>query len=109
LISRFSTVFVLIFRLSTVFVLFKFPYLRRSKSIADSMTIASSTLQIWKHDYSGHLNLLKSIVGIVTFVDIKPFYAINSDAVSLFAYSSFLIFKEFEYIIISIDVIYQFE
>jgi hypothetical protein len=55
------------------------------------------------------LNLLKSIVGIVTFVDIKLFYGINSDAVRLFADSSFLVFSGFEYVMISIDVIYRFE
>jgi hypothetical protein len=102
-------VFVLIFRLSTVFVLFRFADLCRFKSIADSMTIVPSTLQIRKHYYSGHLNILKPIVGIVTFVDIKQFYAINSDVASLFADSSFLVFSGFEYVIISIDVIYLFE
>jgi hypothetical protein len=49
------------------------------------------------------LNFFKSIVGIVTFVHIKPFYAINSDDVSLFAESSFLVFNEFEHVLISID------
>ncbi|KAK2381914.1 hypothetical protein QL285_069484 [Trifolium repens] len=58
-----------------------FADLRRSTSIADAMTIAPSTLLIRKHDSLGHLNLLKSIVGIVTFVDIKSFYTINSDVV----------------------------
>jgi hypothetical protein len=33
-----------------------------------------------------------------------PFYAINSDAVSLFADSSLLVVSEIEYVIISIDV-----
>jgi hypothetical protein len=55
------------------------------------------------------LNFLKSIVGSVTFVDIKPFYVINSDVVSLFAYLSFLVFSEFENVIILIDVLYRFE
>jgi hypothetical protein len=55
------------------------------------------------------LNLLKSIVGIVTFVDIKSFYAVNLDVVSLFVDSSFLVFSGFKYAIISIDVIYQFD
>jgi hypothetical protein len=49
------------------------------------------------------LNFFKSIVGIVTFVHIKPFYAINSDDMSLFAKSSFLVFNEFEHVLISID------
>jgi hypothetical protein len=69
------------------------------------MTVVPSTLQIRKHDFSGHLNLLKSIAGIVTFVDIKPFYAINSDVVSLFTDLSFLVFSGFEYVMISIDLI----
>jgi hypothetical protein len=73
------------------------------------MTIAPSTLQIRNHDYSIHLNILKSIVVIVTFVDIKPFYAINSDVVSLFADSFFLVFSGFEYVMILIDVVYLFE
>ncbi|GAU31362.1 hypothetical protein TSUD_19070 [Trifolium subterraneum] len=50
----------------------------RSKFSADSMTLVPSTLQIWMHDYSRHLNFVKSIVGFV--IDIRPFYAINSDA-----------------------------
>jgi hypothetical protein len=83
--------------------------LRQSKSSANSMTLTLSTLQIRKHDYSGHWNFLKSTVGIVTFVDIKQFYASNSDVVSLFANSSFLVFSEFEYIKVSIDVLYLFE
>jgi hypothetical protein len=99
----------MISRLSTVFVLFRFADLRRSTSIADAMTIAPSTLLIRKHDSLEHLNLLKSIVGIVTFVDIKSFYAVNLDVVSLFVDSSFLVFSGFKYAIISIDVIYQFD
>jgi len=49
------------------------------------MTLTSSTLQIWTHDYFGDLN-------IVIFVSIYtlPFYVINMDALSLFADSSFL-------------------
>jgi hypothetical protein len=42
------------------------------------------------------------MVGFV--IDIMPFYAINSDAVSLFADSSLLVVSEIEYVIISIDV-----
>jgi hypothetical protein len=61
------------------------------------MTLALSTVQIRKHDYSGNLNFLNSIVGMVTFVDIKPFFVINSNAVSLFINLSFSIFSEFSY------------
>jgi hypothetical protein len=70
------------------------------------MILESSTLQIRRHDYSRNLKFIISIVGFVIFVDIEPFYAINSDAVSLFADSSFLVFSEFEYVTISIDVLY---
>jgi hypothetical protein len=52
------------------------------------------------HDYSGHLKIVISIVGFV--IDIRPFYAINSDAVSLFADSSLLVFSEIEYVIIGL-------
>jgi len=41
------------------------------------------TLQIWKHDYYGDLDL------IILFVGILPLYVINLDVVSLFAVSSF--------------------
>ena len=46
--------------------------------------IWASTLQIRKHGYSGDFNFIISF-----FVGIMPLYAINSDAVSLFADSSF--------------------
>jgi hypothetical protein len=68
------------------------------------MILLSSTLQIWMHDYSGHINFFLSIVGFV--IDTRPCYAINSDVMSLFADSSLLIFSELEYVIISIDVPY---
>jgi hypothetical protein len=45
---------------------------------------------------------------IIIFLDIKPFYVINSDVVSWFANSSFLIFKKFEYVLISMDLLYRF-
>jgi hypothetical protein len=69
------------------------------------MTLASSMLQIRKHEYSEYLYFVISIVGFI----IWPFYAINSDAVSLFADLSFLVFSEFEYVMMSIDVLYKFE
>jgi len=49
------------------------------------MTLASSTLQIRRHEYSRELNII-IFVGISTLL----FYAINMDVVSLFANSSFL-------------------
>jgi hypothetical protein len=64
------------------------------------MKLASSTLQIRIHDYSGHLKIVISIVGFV--IDIRPFYAINSDAVNLFADSSLLVFSEIEYVMIGL-------
>jgi len=53
-----------------------------------TMTLESSTLHIWRHEYSGDFNIviLVIFVGICTL----PFYAINMDAVSLFIDSSFL-------------------
>jgi len=53
-----------------------------------TMILVSSTLQIWRQEYSGDFN----IVILVIFVGIGtlPFYAINMDAVSLFTNSSFL-------------------
>jgi hypothetical protein len=55
------------------------------------------------HDYFIHLNFVMSIVVFV--FDIRPFYAINSETMSLFADSSLLVFSEIEYILISIVVL----
>jgi len=68
-------------------------------------TLASSTLQIRKHEYFEDLN----IVILIIFVDIGTlsFYAINMDVVSLFTDSSFLFLTNFD--LYCIDVIYQFE
>jgi len=66
-----------------------------------TMTLASSTLQIWRHDYSGDLNIF-IFVGICTL----PFYVINMD-VSLFIDSSFLFLANLD--LYCIDVLYQFE
>jgi hypothetical protein len=96
----------LIFRLVAVFVSFKFACFLRSKFSADSMTQTSSTLQIRRHEYSGHLNFIIPIVGL----EIKLLYIINSDVVSLFADSSYLlVFSEFKYVIISNVVLFWFE
>ncbi|AES88782.1 transmembrane protein, putative [Medicago truncatula] len=65
-----------------------------------SMTLASSTLQIRRHGYSGYLNIV-ICVGLCTL----PFYAINMDVVSLFTNSSFLFLANLHYI----DVLCQFE
>jgi hypothetical protein len=54
--------------------------------------ICASTLQIRKHGYSGDFNFIISFV-----VGILPLYAINSDAVSLFADSSFILYVFREY------------
>ena len=62
-----------------------------------TMTLASSTLQIRKHEYSEDFNIviLVIFVGIGTF----PFSAINVDFVSLFTDSSFLFFSEFGFVL----------
>jgi len=69
------------------------------------MTLASSTLQIRRHEYSGDLDIviLVIFVGICTLL----FYAINMDVVSLFTDSSFLFLANLD--LYCIDVFYQFE
>jgi len=64
------------------------------------MTLASSTLQIRRHDYSGDFNIV-IFVGLCTL----SFYAINMDVASLFTYSSFLFLEN----LYCMDVLYQFE
>jgi len=66
-----------------------------------TMTLASSTLQIRRHDYFGDLNTV-IFVGIC----ILSFYA-NMDVVSLFTGSSFLFLPNLD--LYCIDVLYQFE
>ncbi|AES73497.1 transmembrane protein, putative [Medicago truncatula] len=66
------------------------------------MTLASSTLQIRRHEDSGDLNIV-IFVGIGTLL----FYAINMDDVSLFTDSCFLFLANLE--LYCIDVLYQFE
>jgi hypothetical protein len=82
--------------------LFRFAGLFRFQLSADSMTLTSSTSQIRFHDYSEHLKFVTSIVGFV--LNIRPFYATNSDVVSLFADSSLLVFSEIDFVMILIDV-----
>jgi len=67
-----------------------------------TMTLASSTLQIWRHEYSGDFNIV-IFVGIGTL----PFYAVNMDVVSLFTDSSFLFLANLD--LYCIDVLYQFK
>jgi len=67
-----------------------------------TMTLASSKLQIRRHEYSGDINIV-IFVGIGTL----PFYAINMDVVSLFTCSSFLFLANLD--LYCIDVLYQFE
>jgi len=64
------------------------------------MTLASSTLQIWRHGYYRDLNIV-IYVGFYTLL----FYVINMDVVSLFADTSFLFLANLHYI----DALYQFE
>jgi len=70
-----------------------------------TMTLASSTLQIRRHEYFGDMNIviLVIFVGICTL----PFYAINMDVVSLFTDLSFLFLANLD--LYCIDVLSQFE
>jgi len=110
------TLFVLIFRLCVV--CFLFPVFvqclfdsswkvsfEQVQIRSMTMTLASSSLQIRRHEYFGDSN----IVILVIFVGIGtlPFYAINMDAVSLFTNSSFLFLANLD--LYCIDVLYQFE
>jgi len=65
-----------------------------------SMILASSMLQIRRHDYSGDLNIVICL-GICTL----SFYAINMHVVSLFTDLFFLFLTNLHYI----DILYQFE
>ncbi|KAK2442487.1 hypothetical protein QL285_013679 [Trifolium repens] len=65
-----------------------------------TMILALSTLQIWKHEYFRHYSF-------IIFVGILPLYVINLDAVSLFTDSSFTVFSDFEFVLY--DVFYDFE
>jgi len=67
-----------------------------------TMTLASSTLQIRRHEYFGDMNII-IFVGICTL----PFYANNMDAVSLFTNSFVLFLVNLD--LYCIDVLYQFE
>jgi hypothetical protein len=68
------------------------------------MTLVLSTLQIRMHDYSEYLNFVILILGFV--IDIRTYYNINLNVMSLFTDSSLLIFSEIEYIIILIDALF---
>jgi hypothetical protein len=95
--SSYGVCFIHIFRFASIQIQCRFN---------DSNVINVADLKTW---LLWILNFIKSIVGIFTSVDIKSFYVINSDVVRLFAYSSFLVFSEFEYVRISIDVPYWCE
>jgi hypothetical protein len=66
------------------------------------MTLVSSTLQIRRHEYFAHFNIVK-YVGLSKL----PFYAIHMDVVNLFAnsFSLFLIISN----LYRIYILYQFE
>jgi len=70
-----------------------------------TMTLASSTLQIRRHEYSGDFNIV--ILVIFVGIDTLSFYAINMDVVSLFTDSSFLFLVNLD--LYCIDIVYQFE
>ena len=65
-------------------------------------TLVPSMLQIRRHDYSGDFNIV-IFVGICNL----PFYAINTDTVSLFADLSLLFLAKLN--LYCIDVLRQFE
>jgi hypothetical protein len=85
----------LLSRLGAVFVRLNWQIRFDSVHIQRSMTLAPSTLQTRRHRYSEHFKFV-IFVGFVTFVGILPLYAINVDAVSLFAVSSFSVFSDLE-------------
>jgi len=70
------------------------------------MILASSTLQIRRHKYSGDMNIVILVIFVVG-IDTLPFYAINIDVVSLFtdSFSSFLANLD----LYCITELYQFE
>jgi len=68
-----------------------------------TMTLASSTLQIRRHEYSGDKNIV--ILFIFVGIGTLSFYAINMDVVSLFTDSAFSFLAN----LYCIDVLYQFE
>jgi len=70
-----------------------------------TMTLASSTLQIRRHEYFGDIIII--ILVIFVGIGILPFYAINMDVVSLFTDSSFFFLANLD--LYYIDVLYQFE
>jgi len=67
-----------------------------------SMTLVLSTLQIRRHEYSEDLNIVK-FVGLCILL----LYAINMDAVKLFANPSFLFLPTLN--LYCINALYQFE
>jgi len=70
-----------------------------------TMILASSTLQIRRHEYSEDFNIV--ILVIFVGIDTLSFYAINMDVVSLFTDSSFLFLANLD--LYCIDVLHQFK
>jgi len=70
-----------------------------------TMTLASSKLQIRRHEYFGDMNIV--ILVIFVGISILLFYAINMDVVSLFTDSSFLFLANLD--LYCINVLHQFE
>jgi hypothetical protein len=100
-LSRLCAVY-LFFRLCAVFFVSGWRSRFDQVQIQSMSTLVSSTLQIRRHGYSGHFNIV-IFVGICNL----PFYAINMDAVSLFADSSFLFLAIMN--LYYIDVLFLFE
>jgi len=70
-----------------------------------TMTLASSRLQIQRHEYFGDINIVILVISVG--IGRLSFYAINMDDVSLFTDSSFLFLANLD--LYRIDVRYQFE
>ena len=70
-----------------------------------TMTLASSRLQIRRHEYFGDIIIVILVISVG--IGRLSFYAINMDDVSLFTDSSFLFLANLD--LYRIDVRYQFE
>jgi len=70
-----------------------------------TMTLASSRLQIRRHEYFGDIIIVILVISVG--IGRLSFYAINMDDVSLFTDSSFLFLANLD--LYRIDVHYQFE
>jgi hypothetical protein len=103
LLSRLCAVY---FVVSSLYVVFCFLFFVRCSfvsgwrisfnlvQIQSISTLVSSTLQIRRHGYSGHFNII-IFVGLCNL----SFYAINTDTASLFAWFIPFVFSDFKYVL----------